>query len=264
MQPDRVPLNASTEAGEATPQTLTCYDRDHLWHPWTANAHAARGPLMAAGEGCYLFDTAGRRYLDARSGALNATVGYGRAEVVEAVASQMHRLMTYDLTAGSTAPAILAARRIAELMPAPLSRTLFVNSGSEVTEAAVKIARMYHALRGQPDRRWIISVRDGYHGATLGARAATGAFFRRRGSEPLPRCFATIPAPRCVGCAAATAHTACRVPGAEALSGVIREIGAGRVAAFVVEPCSGWVVSSSFLPATWPASGRYATPAGCC
>ncbi len=150
---------------------------------------------MVTGEGCFVADASGRRYLDARACTLNAALGYGHPAVIEAVTAQMRRLMTYDLSCGTTAPAIELARRLAGLMPGLLTRTFFVNSGSEATEAAIRIARMYHQLTGEPARRAVITVHDGYHGATLAALAATGSPFRRTGAEPLPDGFATIQTP---------------------------------------------------------------------
>jgi len=216
---------------------LLGWDRDHLWHPWSPAA--ARWPLMVAGEGCFVTDASGRRYLDARACTLNAALGYGHPAIISAITTQMTKLMTYDLSVGATAPAIMLARRLAGLMPGPLTRTFFTGSGSEATEAAIRIARMYHQLTGQPGRRVVITLHDGYHGATLAALAATGSPFRRAGAEPLPEGFVTAATPRCAVCAVGVSHDRCEVPGPGEIAAVIARLGAGQVAAVMVEPVLG-------------------------
>lgn len=216
---------------------LLAYDRDHLWHPWSPND--ARWPLIVAGEGCFVTDASGRQYLDARACTLNAALGYGHPEVTDAIAAQLSRLMTYDPSYGSSPPPILLARRIAEMMPGPLTRTFFANSGSEATETAVRIARMYHRLRGQPGRRTVITLHDGYHGATLAGLAATGSAFRRTGAGPLPEGFLPVLTPRCRACAEGAEHELCEVPGPDQVSDAISEVGPGKVAAVLIEPVLG-------------------------
>jgi len=228
-------INVICEEPQA--QELLAHDRDYLWHPWSPNG--ASLPLMVAGEGCFVADVNGQRYLDARACTLNAVLGYGHPAVIEAITSQLRRLMTYDLSCGSAPPPILLARRIAGLMPGPLTRTFFVNSGSEATETAIRIARVYHGLRGQPGRRSVITLHDGYHGATLGALAATGSPFRRAGAGPLPEGFVPVGTPRCRACADGTGHQRCAVPGPEQIAGAISRLGAGQVAAVMVEPVLG-------------------------
>jgi adenosylmethionine-8-amino-7-oxononanoate aminotransferase len=232
-----IAVDATRELLADQARELLGWDREYLWHPWSSAG--ARWPLMVAGEGCFVADASGRRYLDARACTLNAVLGYGHPAVIEAVTSQMSRLMTYDLSCGTTAPAVLLARRIAGLLPSPLTRTFFVNSGSEATEAAIRIARMYHRLTGSPGRRVVITLHDGYHGATLAALAATGSAFRRAGTEPLPDGFVTVRTPRCPACADGTAHQQCEIPGPDQVADVISSMGPGQVAAVLIEPVLG-------------------------
>jgi adenosylmethionine-8-amino-7-oxononanoate aminotransferase len=177
--------------------------------------------------------------LDLRAGTLNAAVGYGHPQVVEAITDQATKLMTWDLGEATTIPAARLAARIAELAPGDLARTLFCNSGSEAVEAAVKIARGWHALSGRSERTWVLSLRDGYHGSTAAGIAATGSPFRRTNAGPLPSGYAQIATPRCPECGAGVAHWACQVPGAEELESAIERHGPERVAAFLVEPVLG-------------------------
>jgi adenosylmethionine-8-amino-7-oxononanoate aminotransferase len=214
-------------------------DRRHLWHPWTPAAALADPLLIVAGRGCEVTDARGKRYLDARSGQFNAAVGYGHPRVLAAIEAQARTLMTYTLLGASNQPAVQLAARLAERLGEPLTRTFFCNSGSEATEAAVKIARMYHGLRGQPDRTLVLSLADGYHGTTLAAVSMSASPVGWAGCGPLPGGFATIPTPRCSDCATGDAHDRCTVPGPEALADAIHEHGADRVAAFIVEPVLG-------------------------
>lgn len=230
-------MDATCELSPDQARELVGWDREYLWHPWSPAG--ARWPLMVAGEGCFVADASGHRYLDARACTLNAVLGYGHPAVIEAVTSQMSRLMTYDLSVGTTAPAVLLARRIAGLLPGSLTRTFFVNSGSEATETAIRIARMYHQMTGQPGRRAVITLHDGYHGSTLAALAATGAVFRRTGAEPLPEGFVTVPTPRCPACADGAAHQQCEIPGPGQVADVINGIGPDQVAAVLIEPVLG-------------------------
>jgi adenosylmethionine-8-amino-7-oxononanoate aminotransferase len=132
-----------------------------------------------------LFDADGRRYLDASGGAAVSCLGHGHPEVVAAVAEQAGRL-AYAHTGFFTSDAAeeLAAT-IAELCPGALDRVWFTSSGSEATEAALKLARQYHLERGERGRNRIIARRFSYHGNTLGALSAGGSEWRRKPYEPL-------------------------------------------------------------------------------
>lgn len=164
--------------------SLVAMDRHHLWHPWSAVKPRRERLIVTSARGCHVSDVTGRTFLDLRAGTLNAAVGYGNPRVVEAVASQCAELMTWDLGEATTAPAARLAARIADLAPGDLNRTLFCNSGSEAVEAAIKIARGWHVLSGRPERKWVLSVWDGYHGSTAVGIAATGSPFRRANAGP--------------------------------------------------------------------------------
>jgi adenosylmethionine-8-amino-7-oxononanoate aminotransferase len=222
-----------------TADDLAELDRRHLWHPWTPAAALADPLLIVAGRGCEVTDSRGHRYIDARSGQFNATLGYGHPRVLAAIEAQARDLMTYTLLGASNQPAVQLATRLAERLGEPLTRTFFCNSGSEATEAAVKIVRMYHGLVGQPDRILVLSLADGYHGTTLAAVGMSASPVAWAGCGPLPGGFGTVPTPRCPDCAAGTEHERCEVPGPQALEDTILAHGAEQVAAFIVEPVLG-------------------------
>jgi adenosylmethionine-8-amino-7-oxononanoate aminotransferase len=216
-------------------------DLDYLWHPWTSIKEYSRTPqlIISEGKGCIVKDINGNEYFDARSGVLNASCGYSRREIIEAISNQLHQLMTFDLAGAATLPAILLAKKMAELMPNRLKRTLFCSSGSEATESAIKVARLYQRLKGNAKKTKIISLEEGYHGATLGAMSASHSYFTQYGYEPLADGFIAIPTPRCIQCSNSQRHSACEIPGPELLEQCIEKEGAETIAAFIMEPILG-------------------------
>lgn len=161
--------------------------RDHLWLHFTrmSSYRANEMPIIVRGDGCYLEDLHGRRYLDALAGLFAVQIGYGfGAEMGEAAAAQMRELPFYTNWTYAHPRAIELATELAELAPGDLNRVFLVSSGSEAVEAAWKLARQYHAQRGE--RRWKVVSRDiAYHGSTLGALSITGIAAIREPFAPL-------------------------------------------------------------------------------
>lgn len=149
--------------------------RRHLGPHFTRKEAWARDfPIFTSGEGSYLIDTEGKRYLDGLAGLFCVNMGHGRQDIARAAAEQIGTLAYASNWGSAHPPAIEAARLIAELAPGDLGTTFFVNSGSEAVESAVKFARQYHRSQGEPQRTKIISRDMAYHGTTLGALAVTG------------------------------------------------------------------------------------------
>jgi adenosylmethionine-8-amino-7-oxononanoate aminotransferase len=142
-------------------------------------------PIIVSGDGCYVQDTRGRRYLDALAGLFTVNIGYGFGEeIAEAAAAQLAELPYYTNWTYAHPRAIELAERVAGLAPGDLNRVFFVSGGSEAVEAAWKLARQYHALRGE--RRWkAIARRVAYHGTTMGALSLTGVESIREPFLPL-------------------------------------------------------------------------------
>lgn len=150
--------------------------RRHLGPHFTRGDQWRTGdmPVFVRGEGCHLFDSDGRRFLDGLSGLFCVNLGHSRGDIVSAATKQMD-LLPYSTNWGSAhPPAIEAASLIAELAPGDLNTTFFVNSGSEAVESALKFVRQYHTSQGQPGRTKIISREMAYHGTTMGALSVTG------------------------------------------------------------------------------------------
>ena len=159
----------------------------HLWLHFTAMGGYDDGelPIIVRGDGCYLEDIHGRRYLDALAGLFAVNIGYGFGEEMgEAAAAQMRELPYYTNWTYAHPRAIELATEVASLAPGDLNRVFFVSGGSEAVEAAWKLARQYHAARGE--RRWkVIARRTAYHGTTMGALTLTGIAELRAPFEPL-------------------------------------------------------------------------------
>lgn len=150
-------------------------------------------PIYVRGEGCHLWDDAGRRYLDGLAGLFVVQIGHGRSDIANAAAKQMQQL-AYTPSWSATHPtAIEAAKLIADLAPGDLDAVFFVSSGSEAVESAIKFARQYHASQGNPQKTKVISRRQSYHGTTLGALSATGLDALREPFLPLLPGFSHVP-----------------------------------------------------------------------
>jgi adenosylmethionine-8-amino-7-oxononanoate aminotransferase len=161
---------------------------DHLWLHFTdmgGYADPADLQVIVSGDGCHLEDAAGRRYLDALAGLFCVNIGYGFGdEMGEAAAAQMRELPFAINWTFAHPRSIELAAEVAALAPGDLNRAFFVSGGSEAVEAAWKLARQYHAARGE--RRWkAIARRVAYHGTTMGALSITGCTDLRTPFEPL-------------------------------------------------------------------------------
>jgi len=142
-------------------------------------------PVIDRGEGAYVYDTDGKRYLDGLSGLFVVQVGHGRVELAEAAAKQASKLAYFPQWGYAHTPGVELAQRLASLTPGDLNRVFFTTGGSEAVEAAWKLARQYFKLTGEPSRYKVISRNIAYHGTTLGALSITGIPSARQPFEPL-------------------------------------------------------------------------------
>ncbi len=167
---------------------LQALARRHLWmHFSRLGAYDADHPIpvIVRGEGCYVWDSEGRRYLDGLSGLFVTAVGHGRRELADAAAAQARTLAYFPLWGYAHPSAIRLAARLADLAPGDLNRVFFTSGGSEAVESAWKLARQYFRAIGQPARTKVIARATAYHGTTLGALAITGIPALRNPFEPL-------------------------------------------------------------------------------
>ncbi|MFN2627165.1 MAG: aspartate aminotransferase family protein [Gaiellaceae bacterium] len=159
--------------------------RDHLWLHFTRMGGGQDPPIIVRGEGCYLEDSYGNRYLDALAGLFAVQVGYSYGEEMgQAALEQMRELPFYTNWSYAHPRAIELAHEVASLAPGDLNRVFFVSGGSEAIESAWKLARQYHLARGE--RRWkAVGRRVAYHGTTMGALSINGIASLRTPFEPL-------------------------------------------------------------------------------
>src|ERR671935_960775 len=174
----------SVHVGGATLQDLA---KRHLWMHFTRHGayEHTEVPIIARGEGCYVYDEHGNRYLDGLSALFCVNAGHGRSEIGEAMARQISELDFFVVWSYAHPRAIELAARIASLTPADLNRVFFTSGGSEAVESALKLARNYHRLTGNGQRTKVIAREIAYHGTTLGALSATGIPAVRSQFEPL-------------------------------------------------------------------------------
>ena len=167
--------------------TLQDQARRHLWGHFTPlDAVGSVGlPIIERGEGCYVWDRDGTRYLDGLSGLFTVQVGHGRRELSDAAARQAERLAYFPVWSYATEPVIRLATRLAELAPGDLNRVFFTGGGSEAVESAWKLARQYFRAIGEPLRTKVISRTLAYHGTSFGALSITGIPAIRAPFEPL-------------------------------------------------------------------------------
>src|SRR5829696_720051 len=161
--------------------------RRHLWMHFTRMGSFGPDhevPIIVRGDGCYVWDDHGNRYLDGLSALFCVNSGHGRAELGDAMAAQVRELDFITVWSYAHPRAIELATRIAELAPGDLNRVFFTNSGSEAVESAIKLARSYHRARGQGQKHKLVAREIAYHGTTLGALSATGIPALRSQFEP--------------------------------------------------------------------------------
>ncbi len=174
---------------------LVKWDRDHLWHPFTQMAGFLKEDLLiiTRGEGVYLYDLAGRRYLDGVSSLWANVHGHRRQELDQALMAQLEQVAHSTLLGIAHPPAILLARRLAELAPSGLTRVFFSDNGSTAVEVALKLAFQFWRNKGQPQRQRFLKLSGAYHGDTLGAVSVGGIPLFHETYRPL--LFETLEAP---------------------------------------------------------------------
>ena len=220
-----------------TEQSLSAMAERHLWgHFTTMKSAIDETRIIERGDGSYVWDHQGNRYLDGLAGLFVSQVGHGRTELAKAASAQAEKLGYFPIWTYAHPTAIQLAARLAELAPGDLNRVFFTTGGSEAVESAWKLARQYFRLTGEPGRYKVISRYLAYHGTSMGALSITGLAELRMPFEPLvpgARKVANTNRYRCTLCAHASACTLGCAADIEAM--IVRE-GPESVAAVFVEP----------------------------
>jgi adenosylmethionine-8-amino-7-oxononanoate aminotransferase len=161
--------------------------QDHLWMHFTRLSSYADGPppIIVRGEGPYIYDSTGKRYLDGLAGLFVVQVGHGRTELAEAAAKQASELAYFPIWSYAHPRAIELAERLSALAPGDLNRVFFTTGGSDAVESAWKLARTYFRHTGRPLKHKVISRSIAYHGTSMGALSITGLPVLKQDFEPL-------------------------------------------------------------------------------
>ena len=196
-------------------------------------------PVIDRGEGIYLFDLQGKKYIDASGGPFVVNIGHGVPEVIAAMEEQARKVCFPYAGHFASEAQIELAEEVIRFCPPGMSRVYFVSGGSEANEVALKLARQYHLERGEPSRVKIIGRWQGYHGATLAALAMGGHTHYRKDYLPYMMDFPHIHAPYCYRCRFGREYPSCQIVCAQELEKTILNEGKETIAAVISEPVTG-------------------------
>ncbi len=208
-------------------------------------------PIAVRGEGCWIIDQNGRRFLDASGQAAVISIGHGVPEIGRAMADQSAKLAFAHTTQFHSEPAEQLAQRLLALAPSNFrsgGRLYFTSGGSEATETALKLARQFHLESGQPNRYCVVSRRQSYHGSTLGAMTVSGNVARCAPYQPLLAEWGHIAPCFCYHCPFDKKFPDCAITCADDLDHFLSASDAASVAAFIFEPVAGATLGAAVPP----------------
>lgn len=205
-------------------------------------------PLIDYGQGVYLYDVEGKKYLDASGGAAVVNIGHGVKEVVEEIARQAQKVGYLNGLQFSHYPVEALAEEISRFLPYPEGRVYFLSSGSEAIEASIKLARQYWVERGQTSKFHVISRRPSYHGNTLAALSLSAREHYKKIFQPMLKENSKIPAPYCYRCLWHEEYPSCGIKCALELEKEILKLGEENVSAFLIEVIGGASTGAAVPP----------------
>jgi adenosylmethionine-8-amino-7-oxononanoate aminotransferase len=223
--------------GSITTEQLRLWDKRHVWHPFTQMQEWERDEqiIIAKGEGCWLIDTEGNRYLDGVASMWTNVHGHCRRELNDALKEQVDRLEHSTLLGLASEQSIILAARLAEITPPGLDRFFYSDNGSTAMEVAVKMAYQYQVHQGRPERSRFITFRNAYHGDTLGAVSVGGIGIYHTTFKPLMFETLQAPAPYCYRCELGCSRLSCNMACIDVLEEMMKG-NEGLVAGLVIEP----------------------------
>lgn len=228
----------------------------HLWVHTQQREELAKEDglrVFVRGEGIHLWDTKGRRFIDAMSGLWVVNAGHGRTELAEVAARQMQELAYINTFAYTSKPAIDLADKLASLLPSTLNRLFFVNSGSEAVDTAIRLAKNYQYNIGEKKRYKVIARRGSYHGTTAGALSVNGAAALNKAPwEPLVPGAVFVENVNCYRCPFEKTYPSCDTFCARTIERTIQAERPETIAAFIAEPISAANAVSQPPPEYWP------------
>jgi putrescine aminotransferase len=216
-------------------------DSNHYLHPFTDFKQLAEqgSRIISRADGAYIFDSEGREILDGMSGLWCCSLGYGQERIAEAVYQQLQELPYYNSFFQCAHPPVIElARRLSEIAPAHINNVFFTGSGSEANDTCLRLIRRYWDLCEQPDKRYVISRKNAYHGSTIAGASLGGMDFMHKQFETLSY-VSHVEQPYWYGEGGEMEPQAFGLQAAASLQQRITELGAENVAAFIAEPVQG-------------------------
>ena len=220
------------------------YPKGHVFYRKLARAY----PLVTHGEGIYLYDENGKRYIDGSGGALVVNVGHGQKEILQKMTEQMGQVAYVHGTQFTTKAVEEYAEALGEILPSGLGKIYFLSGGAEAVEAAIKLTRQFYLESGQSQRWRVVARWHSYHGNTLGALSLTGRIGMRRPYLPLLIDFPHFPPPYCYRCPFGLTYPNCEIECAKALENVIRMEGPETISGVILEPIIGATIGAVVPP----------------
>jgi adenosylmethionine-8-amino-7-oxononanoate aminotransferase len=220
------------------------YPRGHIFYRKLGRIY----PLITHGEGVYLYDEKGKRYIDGSGGALVVNIGHGQKEILQSIADQMGKVGYVHGTQFTTQSIEEYSEALGEILPKGLEKIYFLSGGSEAVEAAIKLARQYYLESGQTQRWRVVARWQSYHGNTLGALSLTGRVGARRPYLPLLIDFPHFPPPYCYRCPFSLTYPDCELECAKTLEKVLQMEGPETISAVILEPIIGATIGAVVPP----------------
>jgi len=220
------------------------YPKGHIFYRKLGRIY----PLITHGEGIYLYDEKGKRYIDGSGGALVVNIGHGQEEIFQRMADQMGKVGYVHGTQFTTQSIEEYAEALGEILPKGLEKIYFLSGGSEAVEAAIKLARQYYLESGQSQRWRVVARWHSYHGNTLGALSLTGRVGARRPYLPLLTDFPHFSPPYCYRCPFGLTYPECDFECAKTLENVLQMEGPETISAVILEPIIGATIGAVVPP----------------
>ena len=223
-----------------TNAALLARDSEHMIHPLHHTQSHARGRVWVRGEGSFLYDADGKKYIDGLSCLWNVSAGHGRQELADAAYKQMSQLaFSSSYTGGSNKPAIELAERLSSMVYPGINNFYFTSGGGESTDSNIKLARFYWKVKGRPEKTRVIGRNWGYHGTTFAAMCATGIKAYWPMFEPRIPGFSHIPSPDPYHYPIPEDGSSQGIAAANELEKEILRLGPETIAMFIAEPVQG-------------------------
>ncbi|HBP41329.1 MAG: aspartate aminotransferase family protein [Vreelandella alkaliphila] len=237
-------------------QDYQALDRQHHLHPFTdfKSLGEEGSRIITHADGVYIYDSQGNRILDGMAGLWCVNLGYGRQELVDAASEQMQQLPYYNNFFKTThPPAVKLAAKLSELAPEHINHVFFTGSGSEANDTVLRMVRRYWAIKGKPEKQWVISRENGYHGSTVAGMSLGGMAPMHDQGGPCVPGISHICQPYWFGEGRDMSQEAFGKQCAQALEEQILALGEDKVAAFIAEPVQG--AGGAIIPpdSYWPA-----------